>query len=60
MAGFEKQKIMQDLETLEKCLILDDDFQEFSLQRKTFSQRLLNDIMRNDSPSLDYCMHFYK
>ena len=39
-----------------KCLILDDDFQELSIQRKTFSQRMLNDIKRNDSPSLDYCI----
>jgi hypothetical protein len=41
---------------LEKCLILDDDILDLFLQRKIFSQRMLNDIMRNDSPSLDYCM----
>ena len=56
MLGFDKQKNIRNLVTLAKFLILDDDFLELSLPRKIFSQRMLNDIMRNDSPSLDCCM----
>ena len=56
ITGFEKQKIIWSLGILEKYLILNDDFLEFSLQRKIFSQKVLNDIMRNKSPSLDYCV----
>ena len=39
-----------------KNLILDDDFLELSIQRKIFSRGMLVDIMKSDSPSLDYCM----
>ena len=56
MIGFEKQKILRNLVKLEKCLVLDDDFLELSLQRKIFSLEMLNSIMGTDSPSLDYCM----
>ena len=59
MTGFDEQKIIRKIVNLEKCLILDDDFLELSLQRKIFSQRILNDIMRNESPSMDYYMNFY-
>ena len=55
MIVIEKQKIIRSLVTLERSLILNDDFQELSIQRKIFSQIMLNDIMKNDSPSLDYC-----
>jgi len=43
---------MLNLVVLKKCLILNDDFQ------KIFSQRMLYDIMRKDSPSLENCMQF--
>jgi len=56
VAGFENQKIIWNLVTFEKSLILDDDFLEPSLQRKMFSQRMFSDIMRNTFPSLDYCI----
>ena len=44
--------------SLEKFLSLDVDVvEELFLQKKIFSQRMLNDIIRNDSSfSLDYCM----
>jgi len=38
-----------------KLLILDNDFLSLSLQQRIFFQRMLNGIMKNDSPSLDYC-----
>ena len=41
---------------MEKCLILDGDFHELSVQQKIFSQGTLDNIMGNDSPPLDYCM----
>ena len=56
MDGFEKERIMGNLVFMEKSLILDDDFLELSIQRKIFSQGILVDIMKSDSPSLDYCM----
>ena len=56
MTGFNKQNILRNLVKLKKCLVLDDDFLELYLQRKIFSHRLLNDILRNESPSYDYCM----
>jgi hypothetical protein len=37
-------------------MVLDDDFLELSFQRKIFSQRILTDIMKYDSPPLEYCM----
>ena len=40
MAGFEKQKIIRSLVALEEYLILDDDFQDLSVQREIFSQRI--------------------
>ena len=55
MTGFEKQKIIRNLVTLEKCLIL-DNFLVLSLQRKIFSKKMLNDVMKKESPSLDYCI----
>ena len=57
MTGFEKPKKSYGIYLLwKKCLILDDNFLELYLQRKMSSQRKLKDIMRNKSPSLDYCM----
>ena len=56
MLGYEKQKIIWNLVSLKNFLTVDDDFQELSLQRKIFSQRILNDIMKNDSLSLNYCL----
>ena len=47
---------MCHLLTFKKCLILDGGILELPLQRKIFSQSMLNDIMRNESPSLDYFM----
>jgi len=59
MTGIDEQKIIRKIVNLEKCLILDDDLLELSLQRKIFSQRMLNDLMRNESPSVDYYRNFY-
>lgn len=56
MDRFEKERIMGNLVLMEKHLILDDDFLELSIQRKIFSRGMLVDIMKTDSPSLDYCM----
>ena len=50
------KKIVWNIVALEKDLILNDDFINLSLQRKIFSQRMLKDVMRNEPPSLDYCM----
>ena len=38
MTGFEKGKIMQNLVTSGKCLILDDDFLDLSLKEIIFSK----------------------
>ena len=56
MYRLEKERIMGNLVSMEKRLILDDDFLELSIQGKIFSRRMLIDIMKTDSPSLDYCM----
>ena len=56
MNKFEKERIRSNLVIMEKHLILDDDFLELSLQRKIFSQGTLDNIMKTDSPPLDYCM----
>lgn len=56
MNVFEKETIMQNLVTLEKCLNLNDRFKKLSVQRRIFSQRMVDDIMKRDSPTLDYCM----
>ena len=56
VTGYQNQEIIQNLVTSKKRLILDDDFLELFLQRKIFSQRMLNDIMANESPCLDCCM----
>jgi len=42
--------------TLEKSLILYDEFLELSLKTESFSQRMLNGAMRNDYPFIDYFM----
>ena len=51
---------MWNLVTLEKCLNLKDLFQELSMQRKIFSKRILNDMLKDESPSLEYCMRFIR
>ena len=56
MIGFKNQKTIRNLVNLENWLILDDSFLDLSLQTKIVSQRMLNDVMRNGSPSLEYCM----
>ena len=56
MNVFEKETIMRNLVTLEKCLNLNDQFKKLSVQRRSFSQRMVDDIMKRDSPALDYCM----
>jgi len=56
MDRFEKDRIMRNLILMEKRLILDDDFLKLSIQRKILSQGMLVDIMKTDSPSLDYCI----
>lgn len=56
MNVFEKETIMQNLVTFEKCLNINDQFKKLSVQRRIFSQRMVDDIMKRDSPTLDYCM----
>ena len=56
MNGLEKQKIIRILVTLEKCLNLNDHLQKLSVQKKIFFQRMLDDIMKDESPALDNCM----
>ena len=60
MNKFEKERIRSNLVFMEKHLILDDDFLELSLQRRIFSQGTLDNIMKTDSPPLDYCMKLLK
>ena len=61
MNKFEKERVRSNLVFMEKHLILDDDFPELSLQRRIFSrQGTLDNIMRSDSPPLDYCMKLLK
>jgi hypothetical protein len=56
MDRFEKEKIRGNIVFMEKRLVLDDDFLELSVQRKIFSQGIHVDIMKTDSPPLDYCI----
>jgi hypothetical protein len=56
MDRFEKERIMGNLVFMEKRLILDDDFLELSIQRKILSRGMIIDMMKTDSPSLDYSM----
>ena len=58
--GSEKQKLMRNLVTLEKCLNLNDQFQKLSLQKKFFSERMHDNIMEDDSQTLDYCMRLLR
>jgi hypothetical protein len=60
MNKFEKERVRSNLVIMEKHLILDDDFLELSLQRKIFSQETLHNIMKTDSPAMDYCMKFLR
>ena len=60
MNKFEKERIRSNLVITEKHLILDDDFLELSLRRRIFSQGTLDNIMKTDSPPLDYCMKLLK
>ena len=56
MNVFEKETIMQNPVTFEKFLNLNDQFKKLSVQRRIFSQRMVDEIMKRDSPALDYCM----
>ena len=51
-----KHKIMQNLAIVGKCLDVDDHLQKLSIQKKIFSQRMLDDIIKNKSSTLNYCM----
>ena len=53
--GFEKQKIIHNLVTFERRLMLNDDFQELKIQRILCSQTMLNGIRENDYSSFGYC-----
>ena len=55
-SGFQKQKNHAESSDFGKCLIKYDDFLELSIQRKMFSKRILDDILKNYSPCLDWCM----
>ncbi|XP_065557818.1 uncharacterized protein LOC136025759 [Artemia franciscana] len=52
----DKKKIKRNLVALEKKLKLDDQFQRLSVQKRMFSQEMMDDIMEEDSPTLHYCM----
>ena len=56
MDGFMKHKIMQNLVLLGKRLNLNDRFQKLSVQKKIFFQRILDDILKGESPAFNYCM----
>ena len=56
MNKVDRQKIKENLVTLEKWLILKDDFQRMSVQKTIFTQRLIDDTMKNESPGLAYCL----
>ena len=51
-----KHKIMGNLVIFEKCLILNHRLQKLFMKKKIFSQRMLDDIMIDESPTLNYCM----
>ena len=53
---FQKQKIMRNLVTLDIRLNLNDQFQKLLVQKTIFSQRILDNIIKNESSSLNYCM----
>jgi len=55
MTGFVKEN-SRNLVTLENFLILGDEFPELSLQRKIFSQWMLDNIIGNELKPLDYWM----
>jgi len=46
-----KHRIMQNVGILEDCLNLNDRFQKLSLQMNIFSQRMIDDIMKYESPT---------
>ena len=56
MNKVEGQKIIRNLVTLEKYLILHDHFQRLSVQKRISTKRVIDLIMKNDSQSLDYCL----
>ena len=51
-----KYKIMRNVVTMEKCLNLNDHFQKLFEQKKIFSQRMLDDTMKDESLTLNYYM----
>ena len=51
-----KHKIMRNLVNLEKCLNLNDQFQKLSRQKKIFCKAMLDNVMKGESPTLNYCM----
>ena len=53
MNGFEKEKIMQNLVF---GTMLHDQFQKLSVQKEIFSQRRHENIMKDKTPPLDYCI----
>jgi hypothetical protein len=55
LPSIKQQKIIWNLVTLEKCLNPNAHFQELSVQSEFFFQRMLDDIMKDTSPSLYYC-----
>ena len=55
MNKVDKQNIIGNLDTLEKWLILDDNFQKLSVQKTIFAKRMMNIMMKDESPSLECC-----
>ena len=51
-----KHKMMRNLVILEKCLNLNDHFQKPSVQKKIFPQRMLDDTVKDEPPTLNLCM----
>ena len=50
------QKIILNLVTLEKWLVPDENFQRLSIQKRIFTKRIIDVIIKNVSQSSDYCL----
>jgi hypothetical protein len=56
MIGFKKKKILRNLVILEKCLDVNVEFQMLTIRKKVFSEKMLEILMENETPSLEYCI----
>ena len=60
MNKVDRQNITGNLDTLEKWLILDDNYQKLSVQKTIFTKRMVDIVIKNESPSLEYCRRIIK